>query len=129
MHKSATKCNEILSKWCKNKHGVSKIIDTFETYQLVPAPRQRRLEDSGEVWWRRPRTTLLEYTLSQGALCRRKPLFLDRRFPRAKTIRVFLILYLTQYKLNFHGLPRPLPLLKKTYTICVRCEQSGHPTM
>jgi hypothetical protein len=33
MHKSATKCNETLSKWCKNKHGASKIIDTFETYQ------------------------------------------------------------------------------------------------
>jgi hypothetical protein len=34
MHKSATKCNETLSKWCKNKHGASKIIDTLETYQL-----------------------------------------------------------------------------------------------
>jgi hypothetical protein len=33
MHKSATKCNETLSKWCKNKHGASKIMDTFETYQ------------------------------------------------------------------------------------------------
>jgi hypothetical protein len=22
-----------LGKWCKNKHGASKIIDTFETYQ------------------------------------------------------------------------------------------------
>jgi hypothetical protein len=33
MHKSATKCNKTLSKWCKNKHGASKIIDTFETYQ------------------------------------------------------------------------------------------------
>jgi hypothetical protein len=33
MHKSATKCNETLGKWCKNKHGASKIIDTFETYQ------------------------------------------------------------------------------------------------
>jgi hypothetical protein len=32
MHKSATKCNETLSKWCKNKHGASKIMDTFETY-------------------------------------------------------------------------------------------------
>jgi hypothetical protein len=32
MHKNATKCNETLSKWCKNKHGTSKIIDTFETY-------------------------------------------------------------------------------------------------
>jgi hypothetical protein len=33
MHKSTTKCNETLGKWCKNKHGASKIIDTFETYQ------------------------------------------------------------------------------------------------
>jgi hypothetical protein len=33
MHKSATKCNETIGKWCKNKHGASKIIDTFETYQ------------------------------------------------------------------------------------------------
>jgi hypothetical protein len=33
MHKNAMKCNKILSKWCKNKHGASKIIDTFETYQ------------------------------------------------------------------------------------------------
>jgi hypothetical protein len=34
MHKSATKCNETICKWCKNKHGASKIIDTLETYQL-----------------------------------------------------------------------------------------------
>jgi hypothetical protein len=34
MHKSATKCNETIGKWCKNKHGASKIIDTFEMYQL-----------------------------------------------------------------------------------------------
>jgi hypothetical protein len=35
MHKSATKCNKTLGKWCKNKHGASKIIDTFETYQVL----------------------------------------------------------------------------------------------
>jgi hypothetical protein len=35
MHKSATKCNEKIGKWCKNKHGASKIIDTFETYHLA----------------------------------------------------------------------------------------------
>jgi hypothetical protein len=29
------KCNKTLSKWCKNKHVASKIIDTFETYQEV----------------------------------------------------------------------------------------------
>jgi hypothetical protein len=32
MHKSATKCNETVGKWCKDKHGASKIIDTLETY-------------------------------------------------------------------------------------------------
>jgi hypothetical protein len=32
MHKNATKCNKTQSKWCINKHGASKIIDTFETY-------------------------------------------------------------------------------------------------
>jgi ribonuclease HI len=37
MHESATKCNETVGKWCKNKHGASKIIDTFETYQLQSA--------------------------------------------------------------------------------------------
>jgi hypothetical protein len=35
MHKSATKCNKTIGKWCKDKHGASKIIDTFETYQLA----------------------------------------------------------------------------------------------
>jgi hypothetical protein len=33
MHKNATKCNETLRKWCKNKHGASKIMDTLETFQ------------------------------------------------------------------------------------------------
>jgi hypothetical protein len=36
MHKSATKCNETICKWCKNKHGASKIIDTLETYHSSP---------------------------------------------------------------------------------------------
>jgi hypothetical protein len=38
MHKNATKCNETIGKWCKNKHGASKIIDMFETYQLDELP-------------------------------------------------------------------------------------------
>jgi hypothetical protein len=42
MNKNATKCNETLNKWCKNKHGASKIMDTLETYQpaaeLQPIP-------------------------------------------------------------------------------------------
>jgi hypothetical protein len=32
MYKNATKCNKTIGKWCKTKHGASKIIDTFETY-------------------------------------------------------------------------------------------------
>jgi hypothetical protein len=36
MHKSATKCNETVGKWCKNKHGASKIIDTLEMYHSSP---------------------------------------------------------------------------------------------
>jgi hypothetical protein len=35
MHKNAMKCNKTQSKWCINKHGASKIIDTFETYHKV----------------------------------------------------------------------------------------------
>jgi hypothetical protein len=38
MHKNATKCNKTQSKWCINKHGASKIIDTFETYHPPSAP-------------------------------------------------------------------------------------------
>jgi hypothetical protein len=41
MHKSATTCNKTLSKWCKNKHGASKIIDTFETYQCGEDQREQ----------------------------------------------------------------------------------------
>jgi hypothetical protein len=37
MHKNAMKFNKTLSKWCKNKYGASKIIDTFETYQWAAA--------------------------------------------------------------------------------------------
>jgi hypothetical protein len=46
MHKNATKCNKTLSKWWKNKHGASKIIDTFESYHcpydLLPPRHVKR---------------------------------------------------------------------------------------
>jgi hypothetical protein len=42
MHKNATKCNETLRKWCKNKHGASKIIDTFETYHTLLGSMEER---------------------------------------------------------------------------------------
>jgi hypothetical protein len=55
MHKNATKCNKTLIEWCNNKHGASKIIDTFETYHPptpdVPAPSpvhdDINMEDAG----------------------------------------------------------------------------------
>jgi hypothetical protein len=46
MHKNAMKCNKTLSKCCKNKHGASKIIDTFETYQGLH--RQAQFKDLGD---------------------------------------------------------------------------------
>jgi hypothetical protein len=39
MHKNAMKCNETLSKWYKNKHGASKIMDMLETYHSPPGLR------------------------------------------------------------------------------------------
>jgi hypothetical protein len=53
MHKSATKCNETVGKWCKNKHGGLKIIDTLETYQpsLVSIGQMtRRPPRHGMAW-------------------------------------------------------------------------------
>jgi hypothetical protein len=53
MPKSATKCNETIGKWCKNKHGASKIIDTFETYhgpvEEFVAGRRKRVAGAGRV--------------------------------------------------------------------------------
>jgi hypothetical protein len=34
------KCNKTQSKWCINKHGASKIIDTFETYHPSIKPTE-----------------------------------------------------------------------------------------
>jgi hypothetical protein len=48
MYKNATKCNETIGKWCKTKHGASKIIDTFETYQLCTEPDVRALARCGK---------------------------------------------------------------------------------
>jgi hypothetical protein len=48
MHKNATKCNETLSKWYKNKHGASKIIDTFETYHMSTQLESAYLAELGK---------------------------------------------------------------------------------
>jgi hypothetical protein len=58
MHKSATKCNETLSKWCKNKHGASKIIDTFETYLLFSPSSLSRIEWALPLSQRRPKPVI-----------------------------------------------------------------------
>jgi hypothetical protein len=42
MYKNATKCNETIGKWCKTKHGASKIIDTFETYHPTKNVSQKQ---------------------------------------------------------------------------------------
>jgi transposase InsO family protein len=49
MHKSATKCNEIIGKWCKNKHGASKIIDTLETYQACIEGKMHELPHPSKI--------------------------------------------------------------------------------
>jgi hypothetical protein len=49
MHKNATKCNKTQSKWCINKHGASKIIDTFETYQSAAVARDHRRSPSSMI--------------------------------------------------------------------------------
>jgi hypothetical protein len=47
MHENATKCNKTIGKWCKNKHGESKIIDTFETYQRLNIKVKKRTFGKG----------------------------------------------------------------------------------
>jgi hypothetical protein len=37
MHKNATKCKQNTKQLVYNKHGVSKIIDMFVTYQALAA--------------------------------------------------------------------------------------------
>jgi hypothetical protein len=54
MHKNATKCNKTQSKWCINKLGASKIIDTFETYQCLVTEEPTKFEEANtEECWRR----------------------------------------------------------------------------
>jgi hypothetical protein len=53
MHKNATKCNEKIAKWCKNKHGASKTIDTFETYhsssKVAATAKQQHQQSSSKA--------------------------------------------------------------------------------
>jgi hypothetical protein len=49
MYKNATKCNETIGKWCKTKHGASKIIDTFETYHTATVTAAKAAGYNGQV--------------------------------------------------------------------------------
>jgi hypothetical protein len=49
MHKIATKCNKTQSKWCVNKHGASKIIDTFETYHTLEKVNKTKPKNGEEI--------------------------------------------------------------------------------
>jgi hypothetical protein len=71
MHKNTTKCNKTQSKWCINKHGASKIIDTFETYQ--------RLQ------WRDTRRSAESYVAAFAASLRRKEATVAEREASATT--------------------------------------------
>jgi hypothetical protein len=75
MYKIAMKCNKTLSKWCKNKHGASKIIDTFETYQgtsmsvserflpTTPDMEEMLLDDESSTQWSLTESWVTEYPL------------------------------------------------------------------
>jgi hypothetical protein len=97
MHKSATKCNETVGKWCKNKHGASKIIDTFETYHQARAdikPPQRPLQSPSINRIRTPpgcANFLVESALSADFTAR----FRSLRWARAplSSLNIFLSLW------------------------------------
>jgi hypothetical protein len=77
MHKSATKCNEILGKWYKNKHGASKIMDTLETYHSLfyrkTTLNKGEYEGTQQAW---PSTLYDEASRSFWvALCRKQVFF------------------------------------------------------
>jgi hypothetical protein len=72
MYKSTTKCNETICKWCKNKHGASKIIDTFETYHYAtrsPAPAMTTSPGSGPPMEGSLREQRTERSSSAEQLC------------------------------------------------------------
>jgi hypothetical protein len=58
------KCNETLIKWCKNKHGASKIMDTLETYQQLKEDLFSTADRKSE-----PRVTFLKLDLQRYFSC------------------------------------------------------------
>jgi hypothetical protein len=60
MHKSATKCNETIGKWCKNKHRALKIMDTLETYQTQISSLQKWFQNFGSNFFDQSERTKLK---------------------------------------------------------------------
>jgi hypothetical protein len=108
MHKSATKCNETIGKWCKNKHGASKIIDTFETYQLPHLrlrPSERRVPGNSKL-------------LPKNSEC---PLYiLPTRLPTLSIVRLHLWAWCS------NGFHKCRPLWIDTIGELYLCCTSGH---
>jgi hypothetical protein len=92
MHKNATKCNKILSKWCINKHGASKIIYTCQTYQGPVDDPSQSLSTSAMPhthpfvmagWLRAYSQSLGHSPLATGLSQSLGPFLLPRAFPQS----------------------------------------------
>jgi hypothetical protein len=64
MHKNTTKGNKTLSKWCKNRHGASKIIDTVETYQSTTC-KEAMMGPDFVKWLEVIKSVIVPYTRNQ----------------------------------------------------------------
>jgi hypothetical protein len=74
MHKNATKYNKTQSKWCINRHGASKIIDSFETYQSSISSRS---------------TFLPSTLLARNSFSRKAPVLATKVLPSAGWLKVY----------------------------------------
>jgi hypothetical protein len=52
----------------QNKHGASKIIDTFETYQCLPCTIRRRMRRRGELLQKNSLNPLVSNPSPRGLL-------------------------------------------------------------
>jgi hypothetical protein len=130
------KCNETQGKWCKNKHGASKIIDTFETYQNSIWEKRRtpsvfrsetlcRQKEGSRRWPRRPHHPLARPGLARATkwcgplvalLC---PVFWLREFSsKIGVLRYFLVFFLKVRFLHKNETPEQL-YWKQRYSVLV----------
>jgi hypothetical protein len=97
------KCNETVGKWCKNKHGASKIIDTSKTYQDPPV-RRRPLSSSSPCMLDRvsparpPRRTTFRDHLITVDLHVDVPIFFE-------SLEVFPVRFMPETNRNHRSIP------------------------